>query len=201
MKWFGLTGGIGTGKSTVAGILQKSGVPVVDADVVSRQVTQVGAPGYQKVLSHFGNSILEANGEIDRRRLGQIVFQDKQKLLALESILHPLIQDQVRNERLKLVAHGEPFAIYDVPLLFEKNQQANFDGVIVVSSTEENQIRRVQQRNPRLSLSEIKDRINSQLPISEKTKKANFCLENDGSLEELELHTKELIEKLKSISK
>src|SRR5687767_6249184 len=163
MKWIGLTGGIATGKSTVANILREMGLPVVDADGLARELTQKGNPVLMEIKNQFGESVIQQNGELDRRRLGQIVFSDSLKLAALEKILHPKIQDLKTKAKLHLENTGVPIAFYEVPLLFEKNLQADFDAIIVVLASPEVQRQRMQTRDG-LSLEEIESRLRNQIP-------------------------------------
>jgi dephospho-CoA kinase len=197
MKWIGLTGGIATGKSTVSKILKANGVPVVDADEIAHAVVELGRPGLQQVVSQFGKEVLKADGSLDRRKLGQAVFGNPGKLLQLENILHPLIQAETAALRKKYHDSGESFAIYDVPLLFEKKLEAHFDAIIVVTSSEEIQKSRMRQRDS-LSEGEIHNRLKSQVPLSEKIRKANWVIKNEGSVQELESEVLKLLKKIQS---
>lgn len=196
MKWYGLTGGIGSGKTTVAQILRKSGVPVVDADEISRDLTRMGTPCYHAIIQSFGRSILNPEGAIDRKKLGSVVFSNSRKLQELESILHPEVQKKVADWRNQKEQEGYLFAIYDVPLLFEKNLQKNFDKIISVLTSEETQIQRVLKRNPQLSREEVLQRIKSQVPMQTKRAGSHEVIENEGSLAELEKKVHDLQKKL-----
>lgn len=200
MRWIGLTGGIGSGKSTLAQLLREEGVVVVDADEIAKAVTQPGAVGYLKVLSQFGNEILATNGQIDRQKLGQIVFSDKAKLQQLEALLHPIIQSEVANIRAGLEKKNTEFAVYDVPLLFEKKLQNNFDAVVTVSADRQTQIARIKKRNPQLSEKEILDRLQSQISMEDKIKQSDFHIPNNTTLEDLKENAKKLVRELKSIA-
>jgi dephospho-CoA kinase len=125
MKWLGLTGGIASGKSTVAKILRELSVPVVDADELSRQAVRPGTAGLKKIKSQFGAIILNSDGTLNRGALGKIVFGSQEKLHLLEAILHPEIQELRAQERRRLEREGTLIAFYDVPLLFEKICKAN----------------------------------------------------------------------------
>lgn len=184
MKWVGLTGGIASGKSTVAEILRNLGYSVIDADVQAREVSQSGTPGFLEVVQTFGQEILAPSGELDRRKLGQVVFSDRQKREKLESILHPRIQASVKGQKARLEKEGKTLAFYDVPLLFEKNLENQFDVTVAVCSSPEKQVERLKTRNS-LSNEEIRHRLNSQLPMFEKEKRADMIIWNNGSLEEL----------------
>lgn len=191
MKWIGLTGGIATGKSTVARLVESLGYPVIDADQISHEITRFGQPGYVKVVDIFGSEILKENGEIDRKKLGQIIFSDINKKEVLEGILHPLIQDQVIKLKQKYQAEGAALCFYDIPLLFEKNLQSNFDYVLTVWCDTETQFKRLVARNIFAGLSKAEAekqatiRIENQLPISKKISQSQFCIDNSGSEESL----------------
>lgn len=193
MRWIGLTGGIGSGKSTVGKILRDLGHPVVDADELARRAVAKGTPGLQSVIDHFGTSVLTPEGDLDRKALGRVVFADGEALKRLETLIHPLVQDLARQERLAYEAQGQDFAFYEIPLLYEKSLQDNFDTVVVVVSSREHQLNRVQARDG-LDLEEITHRLNSQLPLSEKAERADFVVENNGSLSDLKFRVGELLE-------
>ena len=136
MQWIGLTGGIATGKSTAAEILRKLGYPVIDADAVSRQAVGPGTMGLQEVVRTFGQDVLLADGSLDRKKMATAVFDNPQLREKLEIILHPLIQAEVARQRQELEKNGHQLAIYDVPLLFEKNLDNQFDQIILVYAPE-----------------------------------------------------------------
>ncbi|OQW47286.1 MAG: hypothetical protein A4S09_15950 [Proteobacteria bacterium SG_bin7] len=196
MKWIGLTGGIGSGKSTVAEILRNNGIDVIDADAVAREVTEKSGPGFGPVVSAFGKEVVNLQGGLDRRRLGEIVFSDKKKLEKLEGILHPLVKERVAKLRTDLEKKGKRFAVYDVPLLFEKNMQGQFSDIIVVSCSVETQVMRSLARGT-LEEKEIRSRISAQIPLSQKVKNANYVIANEGTREDLEEQVEELVKKLK----
>lgn len=189
MFWIGLTGGIATGKSTVAGLLKSLGHPVLDADAIAHQALVQGSPVIGEIVKAFGKNILSGEN-VDRKKLGSIVFSDPAKRECLEQIVHPFVQSQVRKEREKLKNHEWVF--YDVPLLYEKNLQDQFDAVIVVASSREKQIERLKKRNF-LSDIEIETRLNSQLPVEEKVKKANFVIWNNHGESELKKELEKIL--------
>lgn len=197
MKWIGITGGIGTGKSTVCQILKQLGYSVVDADEVARMVVEPGSPGLKQVIEHFGVGVLGENQLLDRRKLGKLVFGKPEQLNLLESILHPLIRLEVFRRKQELERQGLPFAFYDVPLLFEKNMENQFDLIVVVATDPAQQVRRIQDRD-KLSEDEIKQRLGSQIPIEKKKMAADFVIENMGSQEDLKKSIQDLIEKIQS---
>ncbi|WP_415063343.1 dephospho-CoA kinase [Bdellovibrio sp.] len=178
MKWIGLTGGIACGKSTVSRLLSERAIPVIDADEIAKEVVKPGSPGLKSVVQEFGQDVLLPDGSLDRRRLGQQVFGHPELLHRLEGILHPLIREETRQRRQVLEEMNEPLAIYDVPLLFETKSQGQFDGIIVVSCTKEQQKERLRRRHS-WSEEEIEMRIASQIPMQFKEQRADFVLQNN----------------------
>lgn len=178
MKWIGLTGGIACGKSTVSRMLKDRDVPLVDADEIARDIVRPGTPGLKSIIGLFGEEVLLPDGSLDRRKLGQMVFGNPDRLHSLEAITHPLIREEVRRRRRLFEGMGAPLAIYDIPLLFETNSKDQFDAVIVVSCTKGQQKERLLRRN-QWSEDEIEMRIASQLPIASKEQQADFVLSNN----------------------
>ena len=195
MKWIGLTGGIATGKSTVKNRLIELNIPVIDADQISHELSQVAGLGYKAIVSHFGTGILNTDQTIHRKKLGEIVFSDKQKLLQLEQILHPLIQAEVKQRKTQFQAEGQVICFYDVPLLFEKNLHAQFDQIVLVYAPLTTQVDRIMLRD---SLDHIQAlaRINAQLPMSEKIQRSHLCLDNSTNNEDLSLQVLNLVRTL-----
>lgn len=184
MKWVGLTGGIGSGKSSVTALIRARGYAVVDADEIARQVVEPGTPGLAAVVQDFGPGVLTADGTLDRKKLAGQVFGKNDELRRLESILHPLIQTEVARRRAEAAARGDALAFYDVPLLFEKNLGAQFDAVVVVWCTEEQQIERAMKRAG-LTRDEVVARLGAQIPLAEKKLKADVLIDNTGTPESL----------------
>lgn len=197
MKWIGLTGGIASGKSSVSQILKGEGFAVVDADAIAKEVVEAGSPGFKAVVAQFGTDVLKPDGSLDRKRLGQLVFGNPQKLLALESILHPLVKQETLRQRQGHQSQGERVVFYDVPLLFEKKMQSEFDGILVVTASDEMLRQRMRDRDG-LSDVEISNRLQSQLPMNEKIKQATWVIENHGSLQDLRQSVLDLIAKIQS---
>jgi dephospho-CoA kinase len=181
VRVFGLTGNIGTGKSTVARLFAERGVPVIDADQVAREVVEPGTKGLAEVAARFPG-VLDARGELDRKALAARVFTDAQERAALNAILHPLIGREVRSRLDRLAARGLPFAIYEAALIVENGLHHALDGLIVVSAPVEEQVRRLAQRDG-MGESEARARIAAQLPAHEKVKAADFVIENTGAPE------------------
>jgi dephospho-CoA kinase len=179
VKWIGLTGGIASGKSTVAELIRGEGIAVVDADQVAREVVEVGSAGLRRVVERFGAGVLKADGSLDRAKLGGLVFSSLEDREELENILHPLIRDRVAEKKAELAAAGVPLAFYDVPLLFEKKMRGQFDGVLVVSCGRDEQIARLMKRAG-LSQDEAERRVASQVPLAEKVRQAEWVIDNSG---------------------
>lgn len=180
MKWIGITGSMGTGKSSVAKVLREFGYQVLDADELAKKQLEVGGPGYLKVLESFGMQLLNSDMTIDRNKLAKVVFNNKKELLKLENIIHPLIQRQIQIIKNESEKNGEKILFYDVPLLFEKNMQNSFDDVILVVADSEVQFQRIQERNS-WTKEEIKKRLESQMPLDQKKLKSKYIIDNNGS--------------------
>jgi dephospho-CoA kinase len=195
MKWIGLTGGIATGKSTVAEFIKQSGYPVINADVVAHQALSPAGPIFHHIVRTFGQDVVAADGQIDRRRLGAKVFKDEALRLKLESLVHPYVKSEVREQRRELERKGHALAFYDVPLLFEKNMQGEFDKIILVWCDEALQLERLLKRSG-LSPSEARDRIQSQMPMSQKKSQAHYLIENNSTLEHLRDETQKTLRSL-----
>jgi dephospho-CoA kinase len=180
------------GKSTVAKLLHSlTSFPVIDADAIAKQALDPGGPAYHETVVHFGNSILDQNGYIDRKELGRIVFSDKEKRLWLESVIHPYVQSQVAQWRLYYEKLGHCVAFYDVPLLFEKKIASQFDSILLVACTPETQLARALMRD-QLPEVEIRKRIDHQLPVEHKISQSHYIIWNHAhtTLGELEIEVK-----------
>ncbi|QDK44269.1 dephospho-CoA kinase [Bdellovibrio sp. ZAP7] len=197
MKWIGLTGGIGCGKSTVSRMLRDRGYNVIDADEVAREVVRGGTSGLKAIVQEFGDVLLP-DGDLDRRKLGQMVFGNPDRLQTLEAITHPLIRKEIARRRQTLEDMNTPIAIYDIPLLFETHAQKNFDKIVVVSCTRSQQKERLLRRN-QLTESEIEMRIASQIPIASKESEADFVLQNNRDEQHLLKEVERLDQWLKSL--
>lgn len=178
----GLTGSIASGKSTVAKMLEEVGLPIVDADLVARIVVEPGTPTLEKISEVFGKEVLLENGELNREKLGEIIFHNPAKRVELNSIMHPAIRQEMLRQRDELTEAGEPHIVMDIPLLFESHLQHFVEKILVVSVTEENQLTRLMERN-HLSKEEALARIATQLPLSEKEKGADAVIYNNRDLE------------------
>lgn len=179
----GLTGGIATGKSLVSDYFKSKGYPVIDADQVSRQVVEAGSLGLSQVADHFGSHILFENGELDRKKLGQLIFSDSEKRKELNAIMHPLIRSEVLKQLNQLKKEGYDLIVLDLPLLFESSYEDQVDQVMVVHINKDLQLKRLMKRND-LSQREALQRIHSQMPLEEKMKKSQVLIDNSGTKEE-----------------
>ena len=189
-----LTGGIATGKSYVANRLRAAGVPLVDADVLSREVVAPGTPGLAAVRKRFGPDAVRRDGTMDRVRVGQIVFKDKRARLDLEAIVHPAVAKAI-NQFFDDLPKRTPFAVADVPLLYETGRDKDFHAVIVVACPRDTQLQRLMERN-KLSKEDAERRLNAQLPIDQKVKKATHVIRTDGTFDETNAQVDALIQAL-----
>jgi dephospho-CoA kinase len=191
----GLTGSIGTGKSTVAKIFEKLGAYVIDADKVVHQLFE-NEDVKEEIVSTFGKSILDNQGKIDKKKLAQIIFTDKEKKKKLENILHPKVRQKIQ-EFIEDVYKKDKNAVVvaEIPLLIETGMYKNYDKVLVVYAPKDLQLKRLLEKG--FSEDEAKRRINSQMDIEEKLKYADIIIENTSSLKELEEKVKDIYENLK----
>jgi dephospho-CoA kinase len=192
----GLTGGIATGKSTVSRILHDLGAHIVDADKIAREVVCCGKPAWKEIKSRFGDEILLENGEIDREKLGRIVFYDNGKRIALERIIHPEVSS-VMEDQVREISAKDPIAvvILDVPLLIETGMDQGLNQVIVVYCPENIQIKRLVERD-RITQEDALARVRAQMPIEEKKHHATLLIDNSLSLDETGKQVEEVYKSL-----
>jgi dephospho-CoA kinase len=195
LKVLGLTGGIGSGKSTVAGLFAARGVPVVDADLLLREVMAAGGSAYADVAAAWPETI-GADGAVDRKRLGKLVFADPAARRKLEGITHPRIQAAAEARLAALAAAGKRLAIYEASLLVESGRFRDFDGLAVVVASRETQIERATARDG-LSRAEAEARIDAQMPTEEKLAVATEVIDNDGALAATEAQVDVILAKLR----
>ena len=179
----GLTGSIASGKSTVDNMLREYGLPIVDADVVARDVVEPGTPTLAAIAESFGEEILLEDGSMNRERLGQIIFHDPAKRKVLNDLIHPAIRLEMTRQREELIEAGATHVVMDIPLLFESKLQHFAEKILVVAVSEEVQLERLMARN-NLSKEDAVARIQSQLPMSVKVQGADAVVYNDGTIEQ-----------------
>ncbi|EPN9397430.1 dephospho-CoA kinase [Listeria monocytogenes] len=181
-KTIGLTGSVATGKSTVSNMIQHAGIPLVDADIAARKVVEPGTEGLKEIVAYFGEEILLADGTLDRAKLGEIIFKDKEKREKLNEITHPRVKDYMLEARERFFRAGEELVFFDIPLLFESHLESLVDQIVVVWTTPETELKRLMERN-NLTKEDALRRIESQMGIDEKARKADFVIDNNESLE------------------
>jgi dephospho-CoA kinase len=182
----GLTGGIGTGKSTVSRLFRDLGCLIIDADLLAREVVEPGRPAHAEVVREFGREILDAEGRLDRKRLGALVFRDEARRRRLEEITHPEIRRRQREILAELEARGfDGIVIWDAALLVEVGNAEHMDRVVVVVADEATQLRRLVARDG-IPEAEALRRVRSQMPLAEKQRHAHHVVDNSGSLAETE---------------
>ena len=202
-KWMlivGLTGGVASGKTTVSNVLKEEGAYLIEADQIARELVQPRSPTWEELIRVFGNDILEKDGSIHRKKLAAKVFSDPGQRNLLNQILHPRIKEEI-GRRIKEIRQKAPDAIvvFDAPLLIETGDHRKMDKVIVITSTEKQQIERLREREG-ASEEDARKILSSQIPLEEKLKVADFIIRNEGSLEEMRRRAKEVFQELKKIA-
>ena len=195
VKFVGLTGGIATGKSTVAGMLREFGAKIINADDLARVVVQPGKEAWKEIVAAFGNDILRSDRTIDREKLRKIIFQDDKARARLDAITHPRIRALAVARAQELAAKGAEVVVYEAPLLFENEAHTWLSPVVVVTSDDSTQRRRLKGRD-RLSETEIDQHIQAQMPLAEKRALADFVIENNGDLDDLKRQVRDVWVKL-----
>ncbi|CXW56577.1 dephospho-CoA kinase [Staphylococcus aureus] len=191
-KVIGLTGGIASGKSTVSELLSVFGFKVVDADKAAREAVKKGSKGLAQVREVFGDEAIDENGEMNRRYMGDLVFNHPEKRLELNAIIHPIVRDIMEEEKQEYLKQGYN-VIMDIPLLFENELENTVDEVWVVYTSESIQMDRLMQRN-NLSLEDVKARVYSQISIDKKSRMADHVIDNLGDKLELKQNLERLLE-------
>ena len=176
-----LTGGIGSGKTTVSDYFRKLGVPVIDADETSHEVTQAGAPAVQQIVDVFGDSVLDCDGNLDRTALRNIVFADTESRKQLESILHPEIRRRMNEAASRTQS---PYCLFSIPLLIETSQHTSYDRILVVETSEDRRRTWIQARSD-LTEIEITAILSAQVSDEQRRRAADDLLINDGGIDDL----------------
>ena len=197
MKLVGLTGGIASGKSTVAKILQSLGAAIVNADDLAREVVEPGQEAWKEIVASFGADILQSDQTLDRQKLRKLIFNRPEARKQLESIIHPRVRALAEERIRQYGAAGYPVVIYEVPLLFEGKLQEWLRPVILVACNLKTQTARLQKRD-HLARADAEKHIAAQMSLAEKRRLADYVIENNGSLADLERQTRQILEKLKA---
>jgi dephospho-CoA kinase len=192
-----LTGGIATGKSHVRARLERDGVPTIDADTLARDAVAPGTAGLKAVVERFGPDILAADGTLNRRALGRLVFADARSRRDLEAIIHPVVREAMERWFASLAPGIHPFAVADIPLLFESGRETEFDAVILTVCAPSTQLRRLLARD-QMTEEEARQRIDSQLPAEEKARRATYVIDTDGTLAETDVQVDAVVQRLLS---
>jgi dephospho-CoA kinase len=197
----GLTGGIATGKSTVAQMFKRCGSIIIDADQLARDVVRPGKPAWREIVKTFGKGVLNRNRSINRHVLADIVFHNRRKLRTLEHIIHPRVAREQQRLALR-IAKRSPHAlvIYEVPLLFESGADKRVDTIVVVTADRETQIARLKQRNG-LSRNEALRRIRSQMPLARKVRRADVVLDGTRDRGHVKREVRKLVQSLRRESR
>lgn len=194
---FALTGGMGSGKSSVAKIWSGAGVPVVSADELARLAVEAGTPTLRAVVDEFGDGFLLPDGSLDRKKLGERVFPDSAARARLNSLVHPEVRRLAELRFAEARASGVELICYDIPLLFETGQQDKFRPVVVVTATPLQQMERVAARDS-LAPSQVAARLHSQIPLREKEDRADIVIVNSGTLDELAERARMALEEVRA---
>ncbi|MBI3628346.1 MAG: dephospho-CoA kinase [Candidatus Rokubacteria bacterium] len=188
----GLTGGIATGKSTVSAMFRALGCVIIDADLLAREVVEPGQPAYREIVEAFGPAVLQPDGGLDRKALGAVVFADSARRRRLEAITHPRIRERFAARLAELAGQGfDGIVIFDAPVMIESGNYRTMDRLVVVTSDEASQVARQQARDV-LGEDGARRRIESQMPLAEKARLADYVVDNSGDLAATEAQVREV---------
>ena len=192
----GLTGGIASGKSTVAGLFRAWGAYVADADDISRHALDPGVSCYEQTVSAFGRHILRPDGTVDRQKVAAIVFSDREALDTLNGIIHPYVHERMRRDSERAFAEApQRLIVWDVPLLFETGYDREVSRTVVVTARQSLRVQRIVERDGSTKAAALR-RIHAQMPDREKVRRADVVIRNNGTRQELERRTREVFDEL-----
>lgn len=200
MKIIGLTGGIGSGKSTVARSLQEHGFPIVDADLIAREIVEPGQPALAELTKEFGEDILNADGSLDRGLLASRAFTNKDTTQRLNNITHPRINQRTQELFDEARENGAEAVIYDMPLLIDKGLHKDMDATIVVHAAEHVRLERLTTKRG-LDVDDVRRRINAQIDDETRKQHADILLDNNGTEEDLTQQIAQAVDKIKQLTK
>lgn len=197
MKLVGLTGGIASGKSTVAKILERLGAAIVNADVLAREVVEPDREAWKDIVDQFGSEVLQPNQTLDRRKLRTIIFNDPQARKKLEAIIHPRVRARAEEKFREHAAAGFALVVYEVPLLFEAHIHEWLRPVVLVACDFDSQRQRLELRD-QIDSAAAQKIIDAQMSLDEKRRLADYVIENNGSLSDLERQVREVLAKIQA---
>ena len=192
-----ITGGAGTGKSTVARMFKELGAEVLDADQIAREAVAVGSPAWQELRRLYGEDFFNQNGELNRSKLSQLVFADPEARRRLDGLIHPRVEAEVKARAAELARRGAALVLVEVPLLYETGREAAFDRVIVVAASEADQIRRLRGRDGR-GEAEIRGILAAQWPLADKVARADYVVDTGGARRHTQRQVKNIWGELKN---
>lgn len=195
-KIFGLTGNIGTGKSSVAWMFEELGVPVIDSDEIAHEAISPNSAAWKAIFERYGKVVMLPDEVIDRKKLARIVFQNPDERKFLESVIHPHVKEEINHRVVKLAKDGHPFVIVEVPLLYEAGWEKEFDAVIVVRCDEEQEIERCRKKFG-FDREETLLRLGAQYPLDRKMAGADAVIDNNASLDETRVQVRRLYQAMK----
>jgi dephospho-CoA kinase len=199
MFLIGLTGGIASGKSTVAERLVRNGAELIDADIIAREVTEPGTEAYHEIVEHFGHEVLDVDGFIDRATLGAIVFSDSSQRAVLNEITHPHILAEIADQ-LELLVAFDGCVVLDVPLLVEADAGRGYDAIVVVAAREQTQVERL-MRFRKLTELQARQRVAAQAPLEAKLARATHVVWNDGTIADLRERADDVADRLCALAR